>query len=287
MDDTIIAVINDDIITYHDLTDHLDSIYSQLKREGESQKEIERTMYEIQKNGLNLLIEHKLILDAAQAIGMTVKPEAINKKVEEIKKNYPNEQTFIDALVVNGDTITDLRDTIEEQLKINYIVDLQVRSKISVNPQEVTDYYNAHLKEFQKPEIIKTQSIFIQYTDDRERDHQRADAALSRLNSGEDFDSVHRKYSNATSINSMEKGTMIPQIEDIVFNLQPGDISPLIETEQGIFIFKIIDSSQAQTKSLDEVKGMIEDRIFREKFKTAYTEWVNQLKDKAYIEYKQ
>src|SRR3989338_1961258 len=65
VDDTIIAVVNDEIITLHDLRDYLEGIYTQLKLEGRSEEEVRKILTEKEKRGLELLIEDKLIKQKA------------------------------------------------------------------------------------------------------------------------------------------------------------------------------------------------------------------------------
>jgi len=285
-EDAIISIVNDDIITLKDLKDYAGVVYKQLVIEGRSERQIEQVMRSLEENGIEKLIEDKLILSAASKMGLEVRPEVVEERMEEVRNKYSSEQHFLDALCANGSTITDLRDKIEEQFKIQYMVDMDVKSKIIVNPQEVTDYYDAHQDEFQKPERVRLDSIFIPYGENKDRAGEKAQEALKRVGEGQAFEKVAQEYSSAPSIGMIGKGQMMPAIEDTVFQLEEKAVSPPVETETGIYIFNVLEKLPAETATLDEVKEQISQTLFQEKFKERFREWIAKLKKDAYIEIK-
>ena len=62
-----------------------------------------------------------------------------------IRSNNPekflSEEEFLRALASEGLTITDIRNRITDNLKTRYLIDEEVKSKIFVNPQDVTAFY--------------------------------------------------------------------------------------------------------------------------------------------------
>ena len=141
VEDAIIAIVNDELITLKELKDYAQSTYVSLVAEGLSDAQIQGEMKDMEESGLNKLIEDKLILSKANLIGINVREGIIDERVNEVKERYDSEQLLIDALVKNGATMTDLRNKIRDQFKTKFIVDHEVKSKIYVNPQEVTNYY--------------------------------------------------------------------------------------------------------------------------------------------------
>ena len=67
--DSIIAIVNDDVITLKDLRQYIASIVSQLRIENKSPEEIQQIMGDYEQKGLDKLIEDKLILAAANDKG--------------------------------------------------------------------------------------------------------------------------------------------------------------------------------------------------------------------------
>lgn len=286
INDTIIAVVNDDVITLQDLHDYLQAMYMQLISEGKSKSQIEKTMANYEANGLNRLIEDKLLVNEANQKGMTIRPKAIDDRINEIKRRYPTEEEFMDAIISQGMTYTDLRNKITDQIKAKYVVEFEVKKKIFVNPQEVTEYYQKNLNNFVKPESVDLDSIFIPIGDDKALATEKSGEAFNQLWEGADFSEIAKKYSKAPSVGIIEKGQLLPKLEEIVFNLKKGEISKPIEIDEGIYIFKLKEKYPAETVALENVRNEIYNLIFQEKFQDRLKSWLEKLRKKAYVEIK-
>ena len=286
-EDTIIAIVNEDVITYKELHDYLRTIYLQLTSEGRSHEEITKVMGEFETTGMDRLIEHKLLVDEANHKGLTVREKLVDEKLAEIRNQYENEQAFLNSLIAEGLTVTDIKNKIRDQLKTKYIVEMEVKSKIFVNPQEVTDHYHNHLQEFRKPERIDLESIFIPFDGTSKKvAQQKINEVLMKLKKGEDFPQLANAYSNAPSIGIIAKGQLIPSIENAVFGLNEGELSKPLETENGIYLFRAKAKLADEQATLEEVKSDIYEFLFQKKFKEKMNAWLDGLKKKAYIEIK-
>lgn len=74
-----------------------------------------------------------------------------------------------------------------------------------------------------------------------------AQAALARLNNGEDFDEVAAVYDPVTrgELGWVPKGYLLdPAADETVFSLQAGEISGIIATEAGFHIFKAVERGE-------------------------------------------
>lgn len=287
LDDAIIGVVNDETITFKDLNDYLHSTYVSLVAEGRKDEEIKEIMKDLQQNGIYRLIEDKLILSRANKLKLEVREKLVDDKLQEIKSQYPSEQIFLDALIKNGITITDLRNKIRDQLKIDFVIEEEVKSKIYVNPSEVTEFYQQNNGQFIKKEQIKLDSIFIGFEEDKGDARAKAQEALKKIQEGNDFNETAKEYSQAPSLGVVEEGQLLPSIEEVVFKLKEGGVSSLVEVEKGIYIFRLAERIPAQIASLSEVKDSIYNLVFRNKFKDRLDSWLQKLKKDAYIEIKQ
>ncbi|MDO8580643.1 MAG: peptidyl-prolyl cis-trans isomerase [Candidatus Omnitrophota bacterium] len=286
MDDAIIAVVNDELITLKELKDYIQITYVNLASEGMDEKTLNEIKNDLQANGIHKLIEDKLILSEANKLEMEVRAKAVDDRIEKIKANYPSEQDFIVMLIENGSTITDLRNKITDQFKIKFAIDHFVRSKVFVNPQEVTNYYEENKQKFQKPEQANLQSIFIKSQDDKAAAQQKAKKAYDEIKIGKDFTEVARQYSDIPSIGLIERGQLLADIEEKVFSLTEGEISGIITVDAGFYIFKLMNKIPAQVASLQDVKEDIKNFLFQENFRERYTQWIEELKKSAYVEIK-
>ena len=285
-EDAIIAVVNDELITLQDLTHYITTTYASLVARGLDEKTLEQIRLDLQKNGLNKLIEDKLMLSEANKVGLTVNEKMVDERIEEIKTKYPSEEVFINALVTNGATLTDLRNKIIEDFKIKFIIDHAVRSKIYINPQEVTEFYEKNIDKFKNPEHIEVDSIFIVFGKNPEEAQAKADKVKEALTRGEDFLELNKRYSTTPSIGVLERGQTLSEVEDIVFNLKNGEVSPTIEVDSGLYIFRVNKHVPESVAALSEVKEEVTNMIFNKKFYENFDKWIKKLKDQAYVEIK-
>lgn len=286
VEDAIIAVVNDELITLKDLKSYILSTQASLVTEGIPEEKIKAIMAELQANGLNKLIEDKLILSHANNIGLEVQDKLVNERIRSIKSKYESEEKFFDALIKNGTTLTELKDKYKDQFKIQFVIEHEVKNKIYVNPQEVTDFYDNNKNLFQKNERVHLDSIYIGYGKDKEAALTEAKEALSSIRSGKDFLEVAKQYSDSPSLGEIEKGQLMPSIEDIIFNMKEGETSELVEVDTGIYIFKLLKLIEPKIAPLVEVKDKIYSYVYQNKLSENFRTWLETLKKDAYIEIK-
>ena len=287
VEDGIIAVVNDEVITFKDLQDYIHKTFASLSAQGVSEDQVKATMADLQTNGLKHLIDDKLILSRANEIGIEVRDKMVDQRVAEIKAKYVSDQVFMEALVNNGATVTDLRNKILDQLKIKFVVDHEVRSKVFVNPQEVTEFYEENKDSFRKSRRVNLDSIYITFIDDKEAARARANEAMALIREGKDFEEVAKQYSDSSSIGVVEEGQFLPDIEKVVFSLTQDQVSDSVETDKGIFIFKLKGGTPAQVAELKEVNDQVYNLLYRKKFQERFEQWLGKLHKKAYVEIKQ
>ncbi len=284
LNDSIVAIVNNDVITIKDLKDYIGSIYRQLKVENHTPAEIKEIMSSYEEKGVNQLVEDKLILAAANDKGLVIRDDIIRKRLAEIQTRYKSEDDFIKGLDSQGMTLNDLKKKMVNQLKARYIVDIEVKQKVFVNPQDVTAYYNEHAKDFTRKTKYTLDSIFISFDNGKQDARNKAAEARAKLAAGEDFDKVFKQYSQAPSVGSIEQGQMVPSIEKEIFSLNVEDVSKPIEVDGGIYVFKVTGVLPGRIETLEEVKDKIQDKLFDDIFQTKFREWIEKLRKKNYVE---
>lgn len=284
LNDSIVAIVNDDVITLKDLKDYIGGIYRQLRVEHNSPEEINEIMATYEQKGINQLIEDKLILAAAQEKGLEIRADVVAKRLKEIKLKYNSEDDFVAALSAQGMTISDLKNKMINQMKAGYIVDLEVKQKTFVNPQDVTNYYNAHMDEFTRKSRYALQSVYISFNKGKQEARNRAAEARAKMAAGEDFEKISKEYSELPSVGNMEQGQMVPEIEKAVFSLKIDEVSNPVEVEGGIYVFKVTGILPGRVESLKESKDKVYNKLYDEQFKANFDEWINKLRRKNYVE---
>ena len=286
IEDALIAIVNDELITLKDLKDYIHGTYISLVAEGIEEDQLTQIVRDLEINGLDKLIEDKLILSKANDVGLSIHEKAVEERVAQVKSRYASEDEFTEALINHGATLTDLKKKMRDQLKITYIIEHEVKSKIYVNPQEVTKFYETNPDIFKREERANLESIYIAFGDDKPAARKKAQEALDLLLQGTPFLEVAEKYSDTPSIGTIKRGEVRTEIEEAVFRLREDEISPLVEVDTGIYIFQLNRKIPAQIASLKEVKDSVYNLLYKKKFKEQFTQWLEKLKEDAYIEIK-
>ena len=284
VNDAIVAIVNNDVITLKDLKDYIGSIYRQLMVEHKSLQEIQETMAAYEEKGINQLIEDKLILAAANDKELQIRPEVADKRLKEIKDKYATEDEFLKVLNNQGVTITDLKNKLINQMKAHYIVDIEVKQKVFVNPQEVTKYYNEHADDFTRKAKYSLQSVYVSFDKGKQEARSRTAEARAKLASGEDFEKISKEYSELPSVGTMEEGQMVPAVEQVVFGLKIGEVSQPVEVEGGIYVFKVTGILPGRVETLKEVKDKVYNKLYDEQFQQKFKIWIDKLRQKNYVE---
>jgi len=77
---------------------------------------------------------------------------------------------------------------------------------------------------------------------------------------------------------------MVDEFEAVVFALNPGEISDVFRTPFGYHIAKVYEKRPAGPLPLQEVRGDIEELLFRAKKERAMEQFLDHLRARATIE---
>lgn len=150
-DDTIVAIVNNDVITQKDLNDFKSFMRMQLGSEVQGER-LEKKIEEMRFDMLNKLIEDRLIVQEAKNSGFRVDESRVKGRINEIKRQYPSEADFENAILSQGFVQADLENRIREQFLMYNLIEYKVRRSIIIKSSELTEYYKAHVSDFMAPE---------------------------------------------------------------------------------------------------------------------------------------
>ncbi len=277
--DGVVAVVNNEVITQKDLNDFINFMKIQLSGQY-TKEEVTQRVNEMLPDLISRLIEDRLILQAAYKENMPVNQSRIDARIEQIKKGYASEADFLNDLTSRGLNLTDIETKIREQFLMFEIIDRKVKSKVIVKPQEVTAYYYAHKKDFGKPELRWVRFLTI-------KDPEIINELKQEIYHYENLDQVAAVYSlQITDLGWVTSKQLNKQIARIVFNLEEGRISPLMNLADNNYLFEVKQIQPSKELSLTQMQDEISKYLFEKKMKQALREWLEELKSKAYIEVK-
>ena len=171
------------------------------------------------------------------------------------------------------------KTAIPETRKLEYIAFGQNQvpgSTPQVTDQQIAEYYQQHLKDYDVPDEVTVRHILIQVAPDATPEVDAAAKAkaqdiLKQLQGGADFATLAKKYSDdpgskdkGGDLGPLRRGATVPAFENAAFALQPGQLSNVVKTQFGYHIIKVEAKQTAHVKTLEEVKPQILATLTRE-----------------------
>jgi len=270
LEDKVVVVINDEVITQAEVFGYMNLLRLQMSKEDWEKSDLTN------KKVLQNMIENRLIIQESKVEKVEVKDSEVESKVKQMKKSFASEDEFSQFLSVQGLTLSELNDKVREQLLIDRMISINIRSRIFISPKEITEYYDSHPELFYIPESVQVESISVS-------DKDKANDIYKQLNSGADFISVQEEYSEKANLGLVRKDQLKKDIEDTIFGLKTGEVSKPIKTEDGYYILLVKERIPAGKKELVEVQAGISNMLQEMKFNLQLQEWLNGLRKKAYI----
>ena len=291
--DRIVAKVNADVITLMDLEDRVAVFLKQMNAAGSVEKQLKKN--KVMKVVLDEMIAKKLQIQEAKKLGIVVAEEDIQKTLDDIfVNNNITSDEFKIILKNEGRTLDDYKEIIRDELLVSRIIQMQVGTAIGIGERSARKYYKKNKKSFRVPEKMTLSHImFIRDPDssDKERQVQKkmAEDILRRIQAGENFSELAKKYSDDVSAHSgghlgvVGRGTMLPEFEKAAFDLKVGEVSNIVKTVNGFHIIKCDNIIPGYTKAFESVNSDIKKILSSKKRERKYQEWMSELKKKSFI----
>src|SRR6201997_5041613 len=203
---------------------------------------------------LRELIDDEILTHRADKLGLLATDEEIERKLNELKSPYTQEQ-FDEKMKDKKITLDDFKRDLRRSITVEKVLNKEVTSKINISDQDVSNYYSAHKGEFN---LIEAQyhlaQIYVSpmpnpqvHNLKNDKAQNEADARkkiqmlANRLDSGDDFATLAMNYSedSETSANGGDLGftpesalqRTDPATREVVMKLKPGQYSPIITVQ--------------------------------------------------------
>lgn len=142
---------------------------------------------------------------------------------------------------------------------------LQSAIEAAVSPDAIAAAYAAFAQEYGQGEPVtewNAAHILV-------REEAEVSAVVAALDEGREFADVAREVSvdgsarNGGDLGWFGPGVMIPEFEETVRNLEPGQVSPPLQTRFGWHVVRLLDSRIASVPALEAVQEELADELRR------------------------
>lgn len=141
-----------------------------------------------------------------------------------------------------------------------------LKDEVELTDSELEDYYKDNTARFKEPEKIKVSRIYLPFEDqDRELVLSRAREILDQIKQGEDFGELAKK--NSQDEKAQDSGdwglyewkSLSQQEQDEINRLNQGEVSNVLELDEGVAILKVTEKEPEITQPFEAVKERIAD----------------------------
>ncbi|NML67356.1 peptidylprolyl isomerase [Hymenobacter sp. RP-2-7] len=206
---------------------------------------------------LQSLVLNKLMLARADIDSVTVTDSRVNSEldrrmnyfVQQVGSEKKLEELYNKPVRVLKE---DLRSQVRDQLVQQEMQD-KISGKVTVTPREVKEYFDKIPKDslpYYSTEVEVGQIVIPAQVNDKAKQ-----AAISQLNdlrgriqAGESFEELAKKYSQDPGsgaqggyLGYFKKGELVPEYEAASRKLEPGQLSPVVESQFGFHLIQLIE----------------------------------------------
>lgn len=288
----VVAIVNDELITLHELNTRMKEITGYDARDLKAMDE--RKYLETRRRIVDLLIDEKIALDKIRELGINVTERQVDAAIEKIKRdNHLTHEDLIAELRKKGLTLENYRAGIRKELEKIQLINFEVKSKIILREEKIIEYYNKHREQFRTYAKVHLATIVLRHEDPSSKGeapslNRRAQEILSRLRNGEDFGELARKFSQGPgakeggSIGFFKVSELTPKLRKVIMDMSAGEVSAPITMPNGIQIIKVLEKRGGGVRPIEEVRDAIHGILYSEELDKKYSSWIKQLREKAY-----
>lgn len=288
----IAAVVNDRIITTYQLEKSMDGF---LAAQGRSAPLNFQERKNLRDQILGGLIEEELVKQKVEELGLKVSDEELEATLRDVQKQSKITTEQLRAAVESqGMSFQDYREKLRQQVLKYKLVGREVQSKVNVTNREISQYYRDHIDDYRTPASMRLSRISFPVdpkAPSTRLEEARAEAlqARKRIAAGEDFFAVllalsTEKRAEGGDLGTFREGELTPAFESAVKNLQPGQLSEVVETPTGYHLLRLESRLAGNLTQFDAVKDEIQQTLLEKKREEKFKEWANGLRKNAYID---
>jgi peptidyl-prolyl cis-trans isomerase C len=245
---------------------------------------------------LDQMIGYRLLIQETKNRKLAVPDEELDKRIAQIRSQFPSEEAFKQTLAQQNVTVDQLRSDARNDLLVGNMLQTEVAPKVTVTPEQVNDFYQKNPDQFQQPERVRASHILVgfpQNADEAAKKEARTKAAeiLKEVKAGKDFAGLAKQHStdpgsgqNGGDLGYFQQGQMVPPFDKAAFSMKPGETSDLVESNFGVHIIRVADHQPARTVPIDEVRPQIQQYLEGQGRQQQTQSFVETLKSKGKIE---
>ena len=261
-----------------------------------SPKELEAQMSLLRQKACEQAIGARLLIDEANSMSVPVDAAEIDARLQVMIENAGGDDAFAVILKKQNLKRELVVDSIAQGLRVDKLVASVTKDVPEPTQEEISAHFEAHRREYRKPERAQAQHILISPDSDAEEDRQVARSRLSEIREciaegAAAFADQAAAYSHCPSgqeaggsLGWVSRGMMVPEFDEVLFSMGVDEVSEIVETSFGFHIICKTAHESDEDVTLEEARERIRDFLIHAARGEAIKAHVDELKKQAVIE---
>ena len=293
--DRIVAVVNEEIILMSELNERMAPYAQRVREQGFDLDRETQMLGQLREEMIDRLVDEKLTDQEIARNDIQLDEAAVDRTIDRIKtaNNFSDEE-LQRYLASEQMTMEAYRDSIREQVLRTQLVNYQVKSKIVITDQEIQAYYDNHPDIYGGRVHYHLKNILMRVPDFASEQEKQAildqmQAIRSQVAAGEAFEDLARAHSQGPTaqeggnIGEFAKQTLSPQIQTALEGLSPGQVTDVLDTDQGWQLFYVEAINRSEGTPLASVKDEIHQKLFEQVVDQKFMAWLEELRSQSHI----
>lgn len=227
------------------------------------------------------------VLSSEMAESATGEPQQLDSLYESVTSRYEEESEMERDLSANFLSKSALRSALSRALKFHNVMQKAMAGKTEVTDEEAKEFYETNKDQLGMPEKRVARHILITTSegDPEGAAHAKAEQALEGLagDPQSNFETIAMKYSECPSaaqggkLGDLPQGKLYPELDQVLFSMNEGDLSGLVDSEAGTHILWCEQIIPPQAPNWEMAEESIRKHLTRQKEIGAQKEFISSL----------
>lgn len=245
--DSIVAVVEDDVIMKTELDARLKFVFQRIQSSGTQPPPRDQIVPQV----LEQLVLERLQLRLGERSGIRISDAEINQALQRVAASQGKTfELFVEEAHHSGVSLADLRQRLREEMIINQVQEGAVKRNIRISPQEIDNFLNSEEGQFWKSPELQLGHIQLSLSAGAPKERvaqvkEQADELYQQLQNGADFRQM--AITKSAGQNALQGGDLgwrravqlPPKLSEAVRDLQAEELSKPVRTDAGFHILKV------------------------------------------------
>lgn len=289
--DWIVAVVNDEVILNSELQRRIEGVVKAAEHLRDAPPL--GSADSLRKEVLRQMIREKLTAQEVARLKITVSESEVEDALASIQKsNNVSRQQLEAMLKEEGRSLDQFKKALRQDLERARLIERVLKSKTVITDDQVQAALSRQVRSPDEERHLAV--IFLSAPsapEARQTVRLKAQEILNRIRKGENFADLARAYSQGPGaqdggdIGTIKTKDMAPGLEQATRDLQPGQVSEVLESANGFYVVKLLQVKRPNPGAVDErVKEKVRRELFQMEVNKKYDQWIRDLEAKSFIQ---